>query len=322
MAKRKDLSIPLIPLALRRINGVKTVSSGAVNRKIPQNEVRETLRRYQNWAASQVPEARKSGKNGMQPLVDGLWKSEGFSTTLGKFLTPENTLNDTGIPRESLGIAHVGFGAASNERVVFDTGKLTEIAETLSEPGFRGFTYEGMGSILRIYEPGIFKFMCGLLGLISLRAPDGPDQTGFFAKFFSAFPEENQRLIVHGYGRLVAFSKLSVYAAIDEAMRLPANRVEPCVQGIAFAFAMMNGEDMPILLENSAISYPDGVRAAFQNGLVYGMIFCEWFVPGFLAGWTPEGRLEEKLIGKARAESELNLKRGYPLAFQLENRLQ
>ena len=58
------------------------------------------------------------------------------------------------------------YGAASTEHTLFDTGKLTEIVETLSEPNYRGFTYEGIGSILRIYEPGVFKFMCGMLGLI------------------------------------------------------------------------------------------------------------------------------------------------------------
>jgi len=91
------------------------------------------------------------------------------------------------------------------------------------------------------------------------------------------------------------------------------------VRGIAFAFAMMNSVEMARLLENSAIPYDDKIRAAFQNGLVYGMVFCDWFVPGFLAAWRPSGQLGEKLTTLARKEAALNQKRGYPLAFQLEN---
>jgi hypothetical protein len=307
----KGLSISLLPLARRRIGGVKTVSSGAVNRTIPQPEFVETSARYQREAAAE--------KESMPAVVRGLWRCEGFSTTFGKYRLPENTLNDARIPREAYGICHVGYGAASTEHTLFDTDRLTEIAETKSEPNYRGFAYEGMGSIVRIYEPGIFKFMCGVLGLIPVGAPPGPDSTGFFAKFMSAFSTENQRLITHGYGRLVAFSNISIYKAIGEALSLPKERIAPCVQGTAFAFAMMNHEEMPRLLENSAIEYDAPVRAAFQNGLVYGMIFCDWFAPGFLAAWKPQGPLEEKLIAKARDESAANLRRGYILPFALEN---
>ena len=293
------------------MNGVKTVSSGAVNRTIPQDEFVAGCARYQRGAAAQ--------KERMPAIVDGLWRCEGFSTTFGKYRLPENTLNDARIPREAYGITHVGYGAASTEYAEFDTAKLIEIVETRSEPNYRGFTYEGIGSILRIYEPGIFKFMCGAMGLIPKGAPPGPDRTGFFAKFFSAYPAEVQRLITHGYGRLVAFSKLSVYAAIEEAMQLPPAFREPAVQGIAFAFAMMNAVEMPRLLENSAI---DGVaRAPFQNGLVFGVAFCEWFAPGFLKTWKPTGKTEEKLLVRAVDESAKSLKRGYILPFQLENRL-
>src|SRR5690348_12316259 len=166
--------------------GVKTVSSGAVNRKIPQTEFAETCRRYQQEAA-QNPAS-------MPHVVSGLWKSEGFATTMGNFRLPENTLNDPKIPRESYGITHVGYGAASTEHTLFNTKELTGIVETRSEPNYRGFMYEGIGSILRIYEPGIFKFMCGFLGLIPSNAPPGPDKTGFFSEFLSGFPPDVQWL--------------------------------------------------------------------------------------------------------------------------------
>jgi hypothetical protein len=309
----KSLKISLIPLALRRMNGVKTVSSGAVNRLVPQTEFIESCKRYQQEAAAKLPD--------LPALVDGLWKVEGLSTTLGKYRLPENTLNDPRLPREVYGISHVGYGAACTEHAMFDQAKLHEIAETKCEPNYRNFMLEGIGSILRIYEPGVFKFMCGMLGLIPRDAPPGPSRDGFFSGFLSAFTPEAQRLITHGYGRLVAFSRMSVYKALEEAMALPASRVEPCAQGIAFAFFMMNSQEIPRLMDNSDIPHPGPVRAAFQNGLVYAIVFSDWFVPGLLAKWQSRGKLEGKLIELARAESALNFKRGYPLAFRLDNPL-
>ncbi|MBK9171172.1 MAG: hypothetical protein IPM24_27450 [Bryobacterales bacterium] len=309
----KGLSIALLPLARRRMGGVKTVSSGALNRTIPQDEYVERCISYQREAERQ--------HYSMPRVVDGLWRCEGLSTTLGKYRLPENTLADPRLPPAAWGITHVGYGAASTEFAHFDDAKLHEIARTCCHPDNQGFFYEGIGSIVRIYEPGIFKFMCGMLGLIPKGAPPGPDRDGFYTKFFTAFDDEQARLIVHGYGRLVGFSKISVYAAIGEAMQLPQHRVEACVQGIAFAFAMMNAEEMPRLLENSAIEYPDPVRRAFQTGLTYGMVFCDWFAPGFLAAWKPAGPLEEKLIGHARREAEINRQAGRIPAFALHEAL-
>ena len=42
-------------------------------------------------------------------------------------------------------------------------------------------------------------------------------------------------------------------------------------------------------------------------------------VPGELSQCRPAGPLGEKLATKARDEAALNQKRGYPLAFHLEN---
>lgn len=306
---KSGLGSPLWAGISRRIHGVGTVSSGAVNRQIPQDEYVATCRKFQVEAAANLT---------MPHVVDGLWKTEGFSTTFGKYRLDENTLNDARIPRESLGIAHVGYGAATTEFARFDPAKILEISETKCHPDYKLQALEGVGSILRIYEPGMFKRMCGWMGLIPADAPEGPDETGFFHSFLSAFPAEVQRMMTHGYGRLMAFSKMmGVHTAIDEARGLPPERQAPAVQGIAFAFAMMNSVEMPRFLEKS--SELDFQRAAFQDGLVYALVYCDWFAPGFLAKWKPEGKGEEQLVAKAIAESAANLKRGHLLPFRLEN---
>lgn len=309
----EGLSIPFISVATRMLAGVRTVASGALNREIPQDEFVAKAAEYQTSALHDILS--------MAHVVSSIWKCEGLSTTFGKYRIPENTLNDPQIPREALPVAHVGYGAASAEYAEFNPHRLVEIAQTKAAPSYQGFFYEGIGSIVRIYEPGIFKLACGVLGLIPMGAPPGPVPDGFFAGFFSNYPPDVQRLIAHGYGRLVAFSNFGVHKALEEVMLLPPARVSPCVQGVAFAFGMMNAVEMPRLLNESAIDYPANVRACFQNGLVSSLIFCDWFAPGMLEVWKVEGALEEKLVEKARDEAARNLKRGYPLPFMLENPL-
>jgi hypothetical protein len=305
------LAIPLATGALRRVAGVRTVASGALNRQVPQEELVQRLSDYHKEAAGEAAALDRTSI--------GLWKSEGLSTTLGKYSLPENKLSDPRLPRQALPIAHVGFGSGSTEALEFDVAKLNALFAERCAVDFRPFSYEGIGAILRIYERGFFKVMSGTLGLIRLDAPDGPDPTGFFAKYLDEFPPDIQRLITHGYGRIVAFSNMNIYRAIEEVTSYPAERIEPAVHGTGFAFAIMNSADLPKLLRNSAIPYDRTVRAAFQNGLIYSLVFYEWYAPGLLAAWKPEAGLEAELIEHARNEAALTVQRGYPLAFRLQN---
>ena len=305
------LSIPMTQRAMRRMNGVKTVASGALSRPIPQAEVVERLTHYHEESTTGTVDRQKS--------VAGLWKSEGLATSIGKHLLPENTLKDPKLPKNVLPIAHVGFGSGSTEELLFDVDKLKALFADRCEANHIGFAYEGIGAILRIYERGFFKVMSGALGLISLGAPDGPDPGGFFASYLAKYPADIQRLIVHGYGRIVGFSNIDIYAAIQEATTFPDQLVEPAVHGCGFAFVMMNSADLPKILEASAVPFDAPVRAAFQNGLMYALVFFDWYVPGLLTGWQPQGPLETELIEHARREAASATKRGYLLPFHLEH---
>ena len=82
----------------------------------------------------------------------------------------------------------------------------------------------------------------------------------------------------------------------------------------------MNSADMPRILQNSHIPFEPSVRAAFQNGLVYSLVFFDWYTPGLLAAWKPSaGPLETELIELARREAEGSMRRGQLLPFHLEN---
>jgi hypothetical protein len=305
------LVVPLTTLASRRVAGVRTVASGAVDHPVPQAELIQLLTQYQVEQQGRPVERAKA--------VIGLWKSEGLATSIGKHILPENSWADPRFPREVLPIAHVGFGSGSTEEMVFDVARLNALFQRHCAPNYLGFAYEGIGAILRIYERGFFKLMSGALGLIRLDAPDGPNAKNLFADYLAQFPDEYQRLIVHGYGRLLAFSNLNIYTAIQEATSYPPERVEPAVHGAAFAYAMMNSADMPSVFQQSAIPFARPVQAAFQNGLIYSQVFFDWYLPGLLDDWHPTGALEAELVEHARREAAAARLRGYPLAMRLEN---
>lgn len=305
------LSMPLKKSATRRLTGVRTVDSGTLDRAVPQAELIQRLSNYRADAMADGPDREKT--------VVGLWKSEGLSTTVAKHLLPENALYDPGLPRAVLPVAHVGFGSGSAEFLLFDAAKLHAVFTATCASDYREFSYEGIGAILRAYERGFFKLVSGTLGLIRLDAPDGPNPARFFGDYLQQFPPHLQRLIAHGYGRILAFSHLDIYRTIREATTLPAERVEPVVHGAAFAFAMMNSVDLPLILRRSAVPFEPAVRAAFQNGLIYGLVFMDWYAPGGLAFWRPEAALEREMIDHARQESALASERGFPLAFRLAN---
>ena len=304
------LAIPITDRAMRRVTGVRTVASGAPSHPVPQGEFVNRMIEHHTEAST--------GGGERQRAVTGLWKSEGLSTSLAKHLLPENTLRDPRLPREVLPIAHVGFGSGSTEAAVFDKTRLDALFSERCVPDYQDFSYEGIGAILRIYERGFFKVMSGALGLIRLDSPDGPNPEGFFAGYFGQFSPERQRLIAHGYGRIVAFSNIDIYSAIEDVTTFPAERIEPAVQGCGFAFAFMNSADLPRILENSAIPFEPPIRAAFQNGLIYSLVFFDWYTPGLLTNWNPVGRLETELVEHARQEAAAARERGYPRVFRLD----
>jgi len=303
------LAMSLTTSAARRITGVRTVASGALDRPVSQAELIRCLSAHHADAVA--------GRRERERTVAGLWKSEGLATTIAKHLLPGNSLNDPALPRQVRPVIHVGFGSGAAERHLFDAPTLHALFHERCTSEYRAFAYEGIGAILRAYERGFFKLMIGTLGFLPFDAPDGPDPAGFFADYLKQFPPDLQRVVVHGYGRIVAFSHMDIHEAIREATTLPHACIEPAVHGAGFAFAMINGADLPHVLRHSAVPFAPAVRAAFQNGLVYALTFLDWYVPGVLADWQPQGTLETELIEHARRESALARQRGFPLAFTL-----
>jgi hypothetical protein len=305
-----DFPISLAALLKRHMNGIRRVVSIVGSSSISAPEFANRCRDIQEEGASHVDSLPK--------VAESIWNTEGLSITYGKFGLPSATLLDPAIPKESLGIVHVGFGIVTAEYSRFDSRRLREIVERNCAPNYQGFAYEGIGSAMLLYEPGPFKLINRILGVVPPNPPAAPDRAGFFSKFFTDFSPEAQRNLTHGYGRLLGFSRISLRRAIEKGLCLPPERIPPFIQGLAVSFGMLNCEDMATVLEHTVQVEPAPVRASFQNGLVWVLAYCDWFAPGLLAAWRPAAKGEESLIKAAQSEAAFNVKRGYPLCGGLE----
>ena len=149
-----------------------------------------------------------------------------------------------------------------------------------------------IGAMLGVYEKSVPRLM---LGLKALNRPED-------APFIASFPMEVQRLISHGFGRLLYFNSKN----LDEALRNIKARTfldtAAAVQGMAFGYTMVNHEDLSTVLATGGSLMDAKLIAAFQAGLIYALMFWEWCWPGFLNTLTPPHAQAGKLIAAAQRE--------------------
>ena len=292
--------IPLSTTAWRKLVAFRTVAQKHIEGTLTQGDY------IARWAALQN-NARQSSS--LTEKTKALWKMEALGVTYGRRTPHAATLADPNLPVEVRPISHVGMGAAAVERAKFDPVRMTELIESLANPDFHLFPYEQIGAMLAIYEKTIPRI---LLGLVPLNRPDP-------VAFIRSFPPEIQRLINHGYGRLLYFNSMSLTAAVRNIASRPYLDPKPAFQGMAFGYLMVNNADVWRVLETGDGIEDISLRAAFRNGLIYGLAFWEWAAPGTLGKLKPPHRRAGDLIEFARQEVVASQSNGVIAPFELRN---
>jgi hypothetical protein len=228
--------------------------------------------------------------DGVAAKTKSLWKMESLGVTFGRVAATGDSLSDSRLPPEACPIAHVGMGGAAVEVSNFDAIKISSHIDSLARPAYRLFGYEQIGAMLGVYEKSVPRLM---LGLKALNRPED-------APFIASFPGEVQRLISHGFGRLLYFNSKH----IDEALRNIKARtfLDPAagVQGMAFGYAMVNHQDVPTVLGTGGSLLDGKLIEAFHSGLIYALMFWEWCWPGVLNGLPVPHAQAGKLIAAAQ----------------------
>ncbi len=245
-----------------------------------------------------------------------LWKLESLAAFFLRTATSENTLNDNRLPPEIRPISHSGMGVAAVEKGHFDAEKISRIIDTFSHPDYRHFAYESVGAMLAVYQPGPFHWTARTLSRLGVFRMPRLHPPRNVPRFLSQFAPDLQPLISHGFGRLLYFRNHTLAAAIRQAQRTDF-QCEAAVRGCAFAFAMVNSQELEQVLISGSLVRPLAVREAFENGLVYALIFWEWLAPGFLSRLNSSRDASSQLLARAKRQIALNRDLGSLRAFEL-----
>jgi PilZ domain len=230
-----------------------------------------------------------------------LWKIESLGVTFGRIAQAGEKLSDPKLPAEARPIMHVGMGGAAVEVANFDAAEITRLIDSMAHPEYRLFGYEQIGAMLGVYEKAIPRLM---LGLKRLNRPDP-------AQFIPLFPSEVQRLISHGYGRLLYFNSKDLHAALDNIQERKFLDARAAVQGMAFGYTMVNHLELGVVLESGDGLLDPALVKAFKAGLVYALMFWDWMSPGFLEALKFSSARASELIAMAHDEIAMALQQGY-----------
>jgi hypothetical protein len=297
-ARDLDL-IPLRKTGWRKWLGFRSVAQKGKEVKLSQDDFINQWSEIRNA----VQQTKTTGEK-----TAALWKLEGLGVTYAKQAPHANTLADPRLPMEVRPIVHVGMGAGSVEVGQFDPAKITEMIESLANPSFRLFPYESLGAMLGIYEKSLPRIMLGLKPLIR------PEPQGFI----NHFPAEVQRLISHGYGRLLYFNSLDLAGTVRNIAARSFLQAPAAVQGMAFGYTMVNNEDLWTVLETGDGFADPALKTAFRKGLTFALEFWEWESPGFLGTMKPPNKRSGELIDIALQEVGASRARGALAPFLVE----
>ncbi|MGI8785757.1 MAG: hypothetical protein ACR2L2_19150 [Acidobacteriota bacterium] len=300
--------IPAWKAWARKLITIRTVSGAAVAGPMAQADYVSRMSTIQQQAQRTSDMAEKTAS---------FWKMENLSSTFLKQAQPGQSLADPALPLAIRPIAHCGMGIAAVELAAFDPQRLKSIIDSFSSPDHRLFAYEGAGAMLALYEPDFFGTvtrgfsLLGLLPMSRLRLPE-------VSAFLQAFPQEIQLLVAHGYGRMLYFKNHNIDAAIRRAVRARVFDTGSCVQGIAFAYAMVNNSDLDRVLGAGRRIDEPLLKESFENGLVYALEFWEWMAPGFLAALRPSNPYAGVLARRAQADIDMARAGGTLAAFRVQ----
>ncbi|HYK91671.1 MAG TPA: hypothetical protein VE398_23085 [Acidobacteriota bacterium] len=271
---------------------IQTVSDKSIRLRLGQQKYLQKMKEIQRNATSTCDMGKKTAS---------FWLMENLSAAFLKTAQPGESLRDPELPVEIRPISHCGMGIAAVEVAGFEPHRIIEVIDAFSDPEYRLFAYEGSGAMLALYEPDIFLLGTrgiAFLGLLSLAALRQPEKE----KFVQYFEPEIQRLIAHGFGRMLYFKNHSIAGAICDAQRAAFLRTHACVQGVAFAYSMVNNSDLGRVFRAGYDLKDTPVGPAFREGLIYALEFWEWMAPGFLQWLKPRTAFESGLIESADEE--------------------
>ncbi|MDA8018882.1 MAG: hypothetical protein MPN21_15685 [Thermoanaerobaculia bacterium] len=214
--------------------------------------------------------ARAAASDQLGERSVGLWRLEklGFCTCRHG----RGTLDEAAIPESAQPILHVGMGIAATETAGFEVVRVGEVIEAQAHPDYRLFSFESVGCIWAVYASPIYRTFFRWVSGAGIPVTKLPA----WSSLIHTVPVEIERVMSHGYGRTLYFKHLSLRRAIRAARRIPSLDIAAAAQGIAFACAMLNHDDLDSLLTGVPTSDDSEVATGLRRGFVYALAFWQW----------------------------------------------
>ncbi len=286
-------------------------------RFVSSEECRRPLTRDGFSAKMTGIQQRACGTTDMRRKTIAFWMMENIGAAYLRNAQPGQTLNDPRLPAEILPIAHCGIGISAVELADFRAAKVVELIESFSNPAYKMFAYENIGAMLGVYELDPFTLMAwgmSLFGFLPIARLHRPEDRSYLAEF----DPESRRLISHGYGRMLYFKQSTLDHAVRLAKAASCFDFPACVQGMAFAYSMVNSIDLQrVWLAGEKMRDPV-VHRHFNDGLVFALEFWEWMAPGSLSALSPRTSHAASLVKAAGRGVAAGRARGALRAFAIE----
>jgi hypothetical protein len=205
-----------------------------------------------------------------------IWALESLGSAYASSPSGDRSFNVADLDRAIVPVLHVGAGLGIVESVGFDPARIREAVDAVAQPDYREFPYETVGAMLAHFTDAP-KLIARLLGMKDVTPPSDP------ASYVAQFEGETRRVLSHGYGRILYFSRLSLAKAIGDALdRAYLNR-DAAVQGIAFAYSIANFQDIFEVFRTAWNLRTTTIGSSFREGVTYAAVSVEWMLPGYLA---------------------------------------
>ena len=200
MRRARTVSIPLWRASRRKLTAFRTVAQRRSEARATTDELLEHVTRLHTREAVH-PE------RGLAARTRALWSMERIGYAFARKARRLESLRDRRVSRATSPILHVGMGVCAAEFGELDPELTARIIEKLARPEDADFAYESFGAVFGVNERATQRWLIGLKPLP--RAP--------LRELLPRFEPARQRLMAHGYGRLLYFQHATLAAAVEAA---------------------------------------------------------------------------------------------------------
>jgi len=247
----------------------------------PRRQESKTGGELRRLISSLVEEAQRSPN--IAGKVRALWGVEGLVFQFFQTRAPASmTLYELDLPLQAGPPAHCGLAMAAVQQQGFTSDRLFPWLEDRSDHRFVRFAWETVGLMLAVYQRDVFgaiTTVLGRCGIINKRRLQTPKS---IQSLVMMLPDDQRRLVAHGYGRALYFKRWSLTTAMREAQTQSALPAAAVVRGLVAAYMLVNSNELDTVFQLCDSFGEETIKEAVCGGVLNTLALLEWLFPDCL----------------------------------------